>query len=48
MVNDPAPAGYKRIVVEVTMTGVDKVGVEPVPVTFDLALSTPEGNTYGP
>lgn len=46
--NDPAPAGFKWIVVELTMTGIDKDGVEPVLATFDLALSTPEGNTYSP
>lgn len=46
MYNDPAPAGFKWVVVELTMTGIDKDGVEPALAIFDLALSTPEGNTY--
>jgi hypothetical protein len=46
MFNDPAPAGFKWVVVELTMTGIDKDGVEPSLASFDLSLSTPEGNQY--
>lgn len=46
MFNDPAPAGFKWVVVELTMTGIDKDGVEPSLASFDLTLSTPEGNQY--
>lgn len=46
MFNDPAPAGFKYVVVELTMTGIDEDGVEPSLASFDLSLSTPEGNTY--
>jgi hypothetical protein len=46
MFNTPAPAGFKYVVLELTMTGIDKDGVEPSLASFDLTLSTPEGNTY--
>ncbi|MET0886139.1 MAG: hypothetical protein ABWX92_06780, partial [Mycetocola sp.] len=46
MFNDPAPAGFRYVVVELTMTGIDKDGVEPSLASLDLSLSTPEGNTY--
>jgi hypothetical protein len=46
MFNDPAPAGFKWVVVELTMTGIDEDGVEPSLASFDLSLSTPEGNQY--
>jgi hypothetical protein len=46
MFNDPAPAGFKWVVIELTMTGIDEDGVEPSLASFDLSLSTPEGNQY--
>lgn len=44
--NPDAPAGYKYVVVEMTMTGIDPDGVEPSLATFDLSLATAEGNRY--
>ncbi|PPG14547.1 hypothetical protein C5C74_13700 [Rathayibacter sp. AY1E8] len=46
MFNDEAPAGFKYVVVELTMTGIDPDGVEPSLASFDLSLATPEGNRY--
>ena len=46
MFNDPAPAGFKYVIVQMTMTGIDPDGVEPSLATFDLFLSTGEGNRY--
>ncbi|GAA1830185.1 TM2 domain-containing protein [Agromyces salentinus] len=46
MFNDPAPAGFKYVIVEATMTGIDEDGVEPSLASFDLTLATPEGNQY--
>lgn len=45
MYNTPAPAGFKWVVIELTMTGMDKDGIKPSLASYDLALSTPEGNT---
>lgn len=44
--NEDAPAGFKYVIVEYTMTGIDKDGVEPSLASFDLFLSTGEGNKY--
>lgn len=44
--NSDAPAGFKYVVVELAMTGIDADGVEPVLATFDLSLATAEGNQY--
>lgn len=46
MFNDDAPAGFKYVVVEMTMTGIDPDGVEPSLAVFDLNLATAEGNRY--
>lgn len=46
MFNDPAPAGFKWVVVELTMAGIDEDGVQPSLASFDLSLSTAEGNKY--
>lgn len=44
--NSDAPAGFKYVVAEITMTGIDPDGVEPSLASFDLSLATPEGNRY--
>lgn len=44
--NSDAPAGFKYVVVELTMTGIDPDGVEPSLAEFDLFLATEEGNRY--
>ena len=44
--NDPAPAGFKYVVIEYTMTGIDPDGVEPSLADADLYLATSEGNRY--
>lgn len=44
--NSDAPAGFKYVVVELTMTGLDPDGVEPSLAAFDLSLATSEGNRY--
>jgi hypothetical protein len=44
--NDEAPAGFKYVVVQLTMTGIDEDGVEPSLAAFDLSLATAEGNRY--
>jgi len=46
MFNSEAPAGFKYVVAELTMTGIDPDGVEPSLAAFDLSLATPEGNRY--
>jgi len=46
MFNDAAPKGFKYVVVELTMTGIDPDGVEPSLAEFDLSLATSEGNRY--
>ena len=46
MFNDDAPAGFKYVVVELTMTGIDPDGVEPSIAEWDLYLATDEGNRY--
>lgn len=46
MFNGEAPAGFKYVVAELTMTGIDPDGVEPSLASFDLSLATPEGNRY--
>jgi hypothetical protein len=46
MFNSEAPAGYKYVVVELAMTGIDTDGVEPSLASYDLSLATPEGNRY--
>jgi hypothetical protein len=46
MFNSDAPAGYKYVVAELTMTGIDPEGVEPSLASYDLSLATPEGNRY--
>lgn len=46
MFNSEAPAGFKYVVAELTMTGIDPDGVEPSLASFDLSLATPEGNRY--
>lgn len=46
MFNSEAPAGFKYVVAEMTMTGIDPDGVEPSLATFDLYLATSEGNRY--
>jgi hypothetical protein len=46
MYNKEAPAGFKYVIVEMTMTGIDPDGVEPSLATFDLQLATAEGNRY--
>ena len=46
MFNDEAPAGFKYVVVELAMTGIDPDGVEPSLASYDLSLATPEGNRY--
>lgn len=46
MYNEEAPAGFKYVIVELTMTGIDPEGVEPSLASFDLSLATPEGNRY--
>jgi hypothetical protein len=46
MYNTPAPAGFKYVIVQLTMTGIDPDGVEPSIAAFDLFLSTAEGNKY--
>jgi hypothetical protein len=46
MFNSEAPAGFKYVVAELTMTGIDPDGVEPSLAGFDLSLATPEGNRY--
>lgn len=44
--NPDAPAGFKYVVLEFIMTGIDPDGVEPSLAAFDLSLATGEGNTY--
>lgn len=44
--NTEAPSGYKWVVVELTMTGLDPDGIEPALAEFDLFLATDEGNRY--
>ncbi len=44
--NTPAPAGFKYVIVQLNMTGIDPDGVEPSLAAFDLFLSTAEGNKY--
>lgn len=44
--NSPAPSGFKYVVVELTMTGIDPDGVEPSLAEWDLSLATAEGNQY--
>lgn len=44
--NDEAPSGFKYVIVELTMTGIDEDGVEPSLANFDLFLATAEGNRY--
>ncbi len=44
--NTQAPAGFKYVVVELTMTGIDPDGVEPGLAEWDLTLATAEGNQY--
>lgn len=44
--NSEAPAGFKYVIVELTMTALDPDGVEPLLASFDLQLATGEGNTY--
>ncbi len=46
MFNDEAPAGFKYVIAELTMTGIDPDGVEPSLASIDLSLATPEGNRY--
>lgn len=46
MYNEEAPVGFKYVIVELTMTGIDPEGVEPSLASFDLSLATPEGNRY--
>lgn len=46
MFNGDAPAGFKYVVVQLTMTGIDPDGVEPNLAEFDLSLATAEGNKY--
>ncbi len=46
MFNTEAPAGYKYVVAELTMTGINPDGVEPSLAQFDLSLATAEGNRY--
>jgi hypothetical protein len=44
--NTEAPAGFKYVVVQLTMTGIDPDGVEPSLAEWDLYLATSEGNRY--
>jgi hypothetical protein len=44
--NSDAPAGFKYVVVELSMTGIDPGGVEPSLAEWDLSLATSEGNKY--
>ena len=46
MFNSEAPAGFKYVVTELVMTGIDPDGVEPSLASYDLSLATPEGNQY--
>jgi hypothetical protein len=46
MFNDEPPAGFKYVVVELSMTGIDPDGVEPSLASYDLSLATLEGNRY--
>jgi hypothetical protein len=46
MFNEEAPAGFKYVVAELSMTGIDPDGVEPSLASYDLSLATPEGNRY--
>lgn len=46
MFNTEAPAGFKYVVIELAMTGIDPDGVEPSLASYDLSLATPEGNQY--
>ena len=46
MFNSEAPAGFKYVVVELTMTGIDPDGVEPSLAEIDLSLASAEGNRY--
>ncbi|MEV7692519.1 DUF4190 domain-containing protein [Microbacterium sp. NPDC089189] len=46
MFNSDAPAGFKYVVIELTMTGIDPDGVEPSLAEWDLYLATGEGNRY--
>ncbi|CAN7295015.1 DUF2510 domain-containing protein [Microbacterium foliorum] len=46
MFNDDAPAGYKYVIAEVTMTGLDSDGTEPRYDQYDVQLATSEGNGY--
>lgn len=44
--NSDAPVGYKYVVVELSMSGLDPDGVEPSIAGWDLYLATAEGNRY--
>jgi hypothetical protein len=44
--NDDAPAGFKYVVIQLAMTGIDPDGVEPSLASYDLSLATVEGNRY--
>lgn len=44
--NSSAPAGFKYVIVELSMTGIDPDGVEPSLAEWDLYLATSEGNRY--
>lgn len=44
--NDKAPTGFKYVVVELAMTGIDPDGIEPSLASYDLSLATSEGNRY--
>ena len=46
MFNSEAPAGYKYVIVELSMTGIDPDGVDPSLAAWDLYLATAEGNRY--
>lgn len=46
MFNSEAPAGFKYVITELTMTGIDPDGVEPSLASIDLSLATGEGNLY--
>lgn len=44
--NSDAPAGFKYVIIELSMTGIDPDGVEPSLAEWDLTLATAEGNQY--
>jgi hypothetical protein len=46
MFNDDAPAGFKYVIAEVTMSGLDADGTEPTYDQYDVQLATGEGNGY--